>query len=120
MIEVERWHEWTPSIQRIVKLDSGPLHIGSRARVYQPKLLPAVWQVSEIDAGRSFVWVSRAPGALVTGRHRVDSLDNGSSRVTLSVDYSGPIGRIVGRVFGNLTERYIAMEANGLKHRCET
>lgn len=119
MIDVEHWHEWTPSIQRIEKLEPGPLRVGGRARVYQPKLLPAVWEVTEIDPGRSFTWVSRAPGALVIGRHHIDALDNGRCRVTLAVDYSGPIGKVVGRVFGNVTQRYIDMEANGLKQRCE-
>ena len=39
--DVERWPEWT--MTAVKKMDDGPLVVGSKVRVRQPKLLPAVW-----------------------------------------------------------------------------
>jgi hypothetical protein len=40
--------------------------------------------------------------------------------VTLGVDFRGPLAWLVSRLYGKLTQRYIEMEAEGLKRRCET
>jgi len=114
---VERWPEWTASISRVKMLSSGPLQVGSRVRIHQPKLPPAFWRVTELDPGASFTWVSRAPGLRVTARHTVAAAGNGSC-VTLSIHYEGLLGGLMARRVGNLNEDYLALEANGLKARC--
>ena len=116
---IEHWSEWTPTIISIRRLNAGPLAVGSRAIVRQPKLLPARWQVTEIEEGRSFAWITRGPGVRVTARHCVEGGANGS-RVTLSLDFSGPLGRLCARLTRGLNERYLALEARGLKKRAET
>jgi uncharacterized membrane protein len=118
MADVERWHEWTASISSIRILDQRPLGIGSRARIRQPKLPPAEWTVTELEPERGFTWISRGPGLLVTGRHYIESRGNGS-RVTLSIQYEGLLGRLVGWVTRELNLLYIGLEAAGLKRRCE-
>ena len=39
--------------------------------------------------------------------------------VTLSVQYSGFLGGILGRLIAGINRRYIALEADGLKRRAE-
>ncbi len=85
--DIERWPEWTPTVTSIQRLDRVPLAVGSRARIRQPKLPPAEWQVTELDEGRSFTWVTRSPGVRVTARHWVEPKEGGS-RVTLSLQFS--------------------------------
>ena len=119
MRNVESWSEWTPTITSIRLLDPGPLALGTRAIVRQPKLLPARWQVMEFEDGRSFSWIMRLPGVRVTARHSVERTANGS-RVTLSIEFSGPLGPLCARLTRGLNERYLAMEAQGLKKRAET
>ena len=93
MRDIERWPEWTPTVTSIRQLDRGPLAVGSRALIRQPKLLPARWQVTELDdAARSFTWMTRGPGMRLTARHWVE--DNGAvSRATLSIQFSGLLRR---------------------------
>lgn len=118
MADVERWPEWTASILRVKRLTPGPFEVGSRARVHQPKLPPAWWLVTELVPGRQFTWVSTAPGVRVTARHVVEATAGGS-RVTLSIRYEGWFGTLLARFTHGLNERYLAMEATGLKDYCE-
>jgi uncharacterized membrane protein len=116
--DIECWPEWTPTVTSVRPLDPGPPAVGTRAFVRQPKLLPARWQITELEDGRSFTWITRAPGVFVTARHWVEGAANGS-RATLSLDFSGPLGPLVARLTRGLNTRYLALEAQGLKKRSE-
>ena len=118
MSATERWAEWTPSVTSVKRLDGGPLAVGSRAVIRQPWFPPALWKVTAIEPGRSFTWVSRAPGLRVIGHHSVEPAGAGS-RATLSLDLQGFLGGVWGRMTGNITKRYLAFEASGLKARSE-
>ncbi|MFN7984881.1 MAG: SRPBCC family protein [Vicinamibacterales bacterium] len=118
MRDVERWHEWTPTITSVQWLNGGPLRVGARAKVQQPRLPPAEWLVTAIDEGRGFDWESRAPGLHVLARHTI-SAGVAGTRVTLSIQYSGLLGGLVGRLTASINKRYIALEADGLKRRAE-
>ena len=120
--EVERWPEWTPTVTRVERLGdaSAPLAPGARLRIVQPKVPPADWTVTEVEAGRGFRLVSHSPGATVEANHRVEPAGAGDrSRVTLSVTFRGLLGRLIGWMMRGLNERYLAQEANGLKQRSE-
>ena len=119
MRDVERWPEWTPSISSVTRLEGGPFDVGSRARIRQPKLFPAVWRVTELEEGRGFTWVTHSPGVRVRARHYVEPTAQGA-RATLSLDFSGPLAQIVARLTRGLNERYLALEAKGLKERSES
>lgn len=119
MRDVERWPEWTPSVTSVRLLSRGPLAVGSRAIIRQPKLPPAKWRVTELDEpGRSFTWVSPAPGVRVIARHWVEPR-GADSRATLSLRFEGLLAGLVARLTRALNERYLALEANGLKQRSE-
>jgi hypothetical protein len=117
--DIEHWSDWTPTVISIRPLDPGPFAIGTEAVVRQPKLLPARWQVTEIEEGRSFAWTTRGLGILVTARHSIEDAAYGS-RATLSLDFSGPLGPFCARLTRTLNERYLAIEARGLKKRAES
>ena len=118
MSDTERWPEWTRSVTSIKRLDRGPFIVGSRAVIRQPKFPPALWKVTAIGPGHDFTWVNSAPGLRVVARHRVEAV-SGGSRATLSLSYEGLLAGFFGRVTEAITNRYLAMEATGLKSRSE-
>jgi hypothetical protein len=86
--------------------------------VLQPKLPRAVWRVTELEEGRRFVWIYTSPGVRLTASHRVEA-SAGGTRADSFVEFSGPFGGLVGRLTRATTERYLTMEAEGLKARSE-
>jgi uncharacterized protein YndB with AHSA1/START domain len=116
---IERWPEWTASISRIERISPGPFAVGLRARIHQPGLPVAIWQVTDIDEGHSFTWISASPGVRVTANHSIRPGLKGS-HVTLTITFAGLIGRIAGWLTRSRTERYLHLEAAGLKARSET
>lgn len=118
MSDVESWSSWTASVTSVQLLDSGPLRVGVRARIRQPRLPVATWRVAELVPGASFTWVARGPGLRTTGRHEV-APDGDWSVATLTLDQDGPLGGLMGRLTRDLTERYLTLEAEGLKRRSE-
>ena len=118
LMDVECWHEWTPSIRRIQRLEPGDLAPGKAVRIWQPGLLPAVWRVTEFEPTELFTWASRSPGVRSTASHRVERRGNGS-RVTHAVRHEGWLALLLRGWLSRVTERYVTMEAQGLKARSE-
>lgn len=118
LADVESMPELTESVSSVRKLDPGPLRVGMRVRIHQPRLPPATWTVTEVVEGERFVWRARGLGFHTVGFHEVSS-DGDASRVRLVLEQAGPLGGLVGRLSRGLTERYIGLEAAGVKRRAE-
>ena len=119
LMDVERWPEWTASITRAERMEAVPLRIGSRVRIHQPRLRPTVWTVTELEPGRSFTWVSRIPGLRTAARHSLEET-RGTTQVTLNLRFQGLLAPVLAALTGELNDRYLRMEAAGLKRHSET
>ena len=117
--DVERWPDWTPTVDSVERLDAGRIHVGARTRIRQPKLPVAIWEVTKLEDGEYFEWVSRAPGITTTGCHRVVSTPEGTV-ATATIIQEGPLGWLFGRLYAGLTKRYIAIETQKLKEISES
>lgn len=119
VIDVERWPERIPTVEAVERLDDGPLVVGSRTRLEQPRLPSAVWTVTELADESSYTWESSSPGVTVTATHVVEP-HPGGSRLVLTVTVSGPLSRIGWLMTRSLTTRYVATEAASIKSAAET
>jgi len=119
LIDVTSWPQWTASMTAVERLDDGPLRIGSRARVKQPGFPWLVWEVSDIQDGVEFTWFTTAAGTRTTGRHVLDRNPDGTTRITLILDQTGPLGVVFGALTAAKTRRFLALEVAGLKAASE-
>ena len=119
LTDVERTPEWTTTMTKVVRLDSGPFGMGSSARINQPGGARAVWTVTAYDDGRSFDWVAHPlPGLSVLATHVLTPVDGGTD-LTLGITISGAASPVLKFIFAPLSQRYIGIEARGLKSRVE-
>ena len=119
LLDVERWPEWTTSVTKVQRMDLGPLTLGSRTRIWQPRLMPAVWCVTSLDkTAPIFVWTTHSSASRSSPATRSNAI-GAHSRVTLGLHYSGVLGPIMARFQRDLIWDYLAREGTGLRARCE-
>ena len=117
--DVERWPEWTASVERVVALDGPGIEVGKRFEIKQPRMPRLVWQVTDVHPGVSWTWKQRSPGGTTLATHEVEALTDARTAVRQRIDQRGPIGLTVGVLMRRLTRRYLDLEARGLKARSE-
>jgi len=119
LTDLERWPEWTASMQRIERANDGELAVGSTVKIKQPRVPTTTWEVTELEPGQSFSWIASTPGVTTIAEHRLEPIEQGGVAVHLGIRRSGPLAKLVDRMSAGLTRRYVGMEAEGLKRRCE-
>jgi uncharacterized protein YndB with AHSA1/START domain len=117
-LDVERWSEWTTSVDSSERLDEGEFGVGSKARVKQPKMRVAVWEVTEVEPDRSFVWTTRTGGVTMVASHVIEPGADAAT-VRLSLDLTGPLSGLLGWLMGGRIRSYLQAEADGVKAHCE-
>jgi len=117
--DVERWPDWTPVMQKIERLEAGPLALGSTARIEAKGGPPSVWTVTEFTDGRSFTWESSARGVKLVAWHLIEA-DAGGSKVRLGVQMGGLMATLLGPFLRSVARRNVRAEAEGLKGNCES
>jgi uncharacterized membrane protein len=122
-VDVAAWPTFTPTMQRVERLDDGPFGAGSSARIKQPGLAAAVWTVTRFEPGRSFSWQTSRMGLTMTGSHLVTHRPGraaGEGCVnTLSIELTGRGSRLFWLLLGPLLRRSIVTENAGFKQKAE-
>jgi uncharacterized membrane protein len=124
--DVERWPQWMESMEHVDLAESGgsiegePLQLGSQVWISQPRLPNAMWEVTELTPGRGWTWVSRSTGATSTASHQLTAVDTGTTRVDTTLEMTGLLGGLAGRMIARRAAQYMAMEAEGLRAACAT
>ena len=117
--DVERWSEWTASIDRVTPLGQAGIEIGHRFEIKQPRFPKLVWEVTEVDTGTSWTWRQRSLGSTAIASHELVALGSARTLVRQHIQQRGPLGVIAGALTRGLTKRYLHLEGEGLKARVE-
>lgn len=118
LVDIESWPQWLASYESLQRLDDGPLHVGSKARVKQPRLAASVWEVTALQDGREFTWQSTAAGVRTVATHHLETTPDGT-RLRLAATQTGWLAPVVGALFGARIGRYLQLEADGITAAAE-
>jgi uncharacterized membrane protein len=115
-IDVAAWPRITPTVTRLERLDDGPMHVGSQARIKQPGQPESVWTVTRLEEGREFVWQTKRMGLTMIGTHRLEPVGD-HTRNILSIDVEGRGSVLFGRLFGRAVRSAIHTENASFRAR---
>jgi uncharacterized membrane protein len=118
--DLEAWPRRIETVGVVELLTPAPISKGSRVRLKQPKLPEGTWDITVWDAPSYFEWRQKSGGITSVAGHRVEMLEEGRSRLTVSLDMRGPLIPVIGLFYRGLTNRYMTIEAQGMKRAAES
>jgi uncharacterized membrane protein len=118
--DLEAWPQRIETVDVVELLTPPPVAEGSRVRLKQPRLPEGIWEVTVWDAPSYFEWRQKSGGVTNVAGHRVEALEEGRSRLTLTLDMRGLLVPIVAIFYRGLTNRYMTTEAQGMKRAAES
>lgn len=120
LTDIEAWPGRIETVDAVELLTPKPLGTGTRVRLRQPKIPEGVWDVTAWDAPSFFEWTQKSSGVTNIAGHRVEALGEGRARLTLTLEMRGFAVAIFGRFYKDLTNRYMRLEAEGMKRASES
>ena len=118
--DLEAWPQRIETVDVVELLTPAPVGAGSRVRLKQPKLGEGTWEVTAWDAPSYFEFRQQSGGVTNVAGHRVEALEEGRSRLTLTLDMRGLLVPVVALFWKGLTNRYMTVEAQGMKRAVES
>ena len=113
--DIEAWPQRIETVDTVELLTPAPVTQGSRVRLKQPKLPEGTWDITVWDAPSYFEFRQKSGSVTNVAGHRVEALEEGRSRLTLTLDRRGLLVPVVALFFQGLTNRYMTVEAQGMK-----
>lgn len=120
LTDLEAWPQRIETVDVVELLTPAPIGERSRVRLKQPKLPEGTWDVTVWQAPSFFEWRQQASGATSVAGHRIEALEGGRSRLSLTLEMRGLLIPIFGRLYRGLTNRYMTLEAEGMKRAAES
>jgi len=118
--DLEAWPLRIETVDVVELLTPAPVAVGSRVRLKQPKLPEGTWDITVWNAPSYFEFRQKSGGITNVAGHHVDALDEGHSRLTLSLDMRGLLIPVVALFYKGLTNRYMTIEAQSMKRAAES
>jgi uncharacterized membrane protein len=117
--DLEAWPRRIETVDVVELLTPAPVAEGSRILLKQPKLPEGTWDITVWDAPSYFELRQKSGGVTSVAGHRVEVLERGRSRLTLSMDMRGLLVPIIGLFYKGLVTHYMSIEAQGMKLAAE-
>ena len=118
--DLEAWPRRIETVDVVELLTPGPITGGSQVRLKQPKLPEGTWDITVWDAPSYFEWTQKTGGITSVAGHRVEALGEGRARLTLTLDMRGLLIPVMALFYKGLTNRYMNLEAEGMKRAAES
>lgn len=118
--DIEAWPQRIETVDVVELLTPTPVAEGSQVSLKQPKLPEGTWDITVWDAPSYFEWRQKSGGMTSIAGHRVEALERGRSRLTLTLDMRGLLIPVVALFYKGLTNRYMTLEAQGMKRAAES
>lgn len=118
--DLEAWPRRIETVDIVELITPPPITKGSRVRLKQPKLPEGTWDITVWDAPSYFEFRQESGGIISVAGHRVDSLEETRSRLSLSLEMRGLLIPVVALFYKRLTNRYMTIEAQGIKRAAES
>jgi uncharacterized membrane protein len=120
LTDLEAWPQRIETVDVVELVTPAPLGKGSRVRLKQPKLPEGMWEVTVWDAPSFFEYRQQSGGVTSVAGHRVEAIDGDRSRLSLELEMRGLLVPVVALFFKGLTNRYMTLEAQGMKRAAES
>jgi uncharacterized membrane protein len=118
--DLEAWPARIETVDTVELLTPAPITARSRVRLKQPKLPEGTWDITAWDAPTYFEWTQKTGGTTSVAGHRVEALGQSRARLTLTLDMRGLLIPIMLLFYRDLTNRYMTLEAEGMKRAAES
>ena len=118
--DLEAWPRRIETVDVVELLTPAPITKGSRVRLKQPKLPEGIWDITVWDAPSYFEWTQKTGGITNVAGHRVEAMGESRARLTLTLDMRGFLIPVIALFYKALTNRYMDLEAEGMKRAAET
>ena len=105
LADADGWPLWNPGLSS-AQLD-GPLQNGTTGRATQSSGHKGHFTVTEFQEGAYFVNEAKVPGAVLRFQHRIETVDEARSRVTLGATIDGPMAPVWRLVIGRQIAGYL-------------
>lgn len=116
--DVGNWPAWTPTMSRVVHVSGSG--VGAEYEVKQPGLPATTYVIDSWADGVSFAWSSSGAGNRTTADHVLEEMEQGGTRVTLTIKMSGWSSGLVWPLVRRKVQEFVDLEAASLKARAET
>ena len=118
LTDIEAWPQRIETVDEVELLTPAPIAKASKVRLKQPKLPEGTWDVTAWDAPSYFDWTQKSTGITSVAGHRVEALGERRARLTLTLDMRGFLIPVA-FFYRGLTNRYMNLEAEGMKRAAE-